>query len=333
MDNLPRALDILGLIPKHPNSISTSELLKKLDARGHNQLKLRTLQRDLEKISAAKIPISSSENTKPLRWFWTESSKRLQFPAISVEEAVAFKLVETFLDKLLPPVIKNPIADCFQFADEKLKSSPLASWIEKVRIVPNNLSLVNPDVSPSVLNVIYESLFNNYCFSADYKPLEREPRHYIVNPLGLVFRHNVTYLIATTPEHPSPKQFALHRFKNVEITDVPVIIPKNFSLEQYVSEGAFDYPIGDDFKLKLIIKDYMRGILMETPLSTDQIITEYDGKLFLLSATVKNTRQLNWWIHSFATGIVILEPPELRKEFMNELNELKELYQKIPSLD
>ena len=40
-------------------------------------------------------------------------------------------------------------------------------------------------------------------------------------------------------------------------------------------------------------------------------------------------------IQPLALSIVkaLKQPPELRKEFMNELNELKELYQKIPGLD
>ncbi len=179
--------------------------------------------------------------------------------------------------------------------------------------------------------MIYDALLRNICLKITYKPLENEQlNNVIISPLGLVMRHNVGYLVGTMLDNFEIKQFALHRFQQVKVHERQAQIPKNFSLESYISDGGFDYPVRNaeaEIHLMLIVKDYMKLILIETPLSENQVITDYKDNFYLLRATVKNTRQLRWWIHSFATGIVVLEPVELRQELMSELNELKEMYE------
>ena len=54
MDTLLRYFDMLCLIPKAPNSISTPEISNQLQKMGYD-VNLRTVQRDLVKISAAPL--------------------------------------------------------------------------------------------------------------------------------------------------------------------------------------------------------------------------------------------------------------------------------------
>lgn len=127
---------MLCLIPKEPRTISTPELLNKLQDTGYH-VDLRTVQRDLNMLSSSHLfPISSTEGTKPLRWsglkVWIE-----YLPMMRTDEALTFKLVETILESLLPPAIRSLMAEYFRLADNTLKVSPLVCWIDKVRIVPN----------------------------------------------------------------------------------------------------------------------------------------------------------------------------------------------------
>ena len=77
------------------------------------------------------------------------------------DEALTFKLVETFLESLLPPSIKLHMAEYFQLADNTLKASPLAYWLDKVRIIPNGLCLLPAEIDSVVLPVVYEALLKN----------------------------------------------------------------------------------------------------------------------------------------------------------------------------
>ncbi|WP_157199207.1 hypothetical protein [Methylomonas koyamae] len=122
---------MLSMIPKAPNSISTPDLLSKLVDAGY-EVDIRTVQRDLVKLSVSRLfPISSTADTKPLRWQWPSNTKRVQLPTMTSNEALSFKLVEMFLEPLLPPSIKSLLADYFEAADRVLAVSPLAGWLIK----------------------------------------------------------------------------------------------------------------------------------------------------------------------------------------------------------
>lgn len=279
--------------------------------------------------SSHLFPISNTENTKPLCWFWPEGVNRVQLPMMSSDEALTLKLVETFLEPLLPPAIRSHVAEYFQLADNTLKASPLACWIDKVRIIPNGLSLLPAEIDPAVLPIIYEALLKDRRFVTTYQGRESEAKTYEINPLGLVFRNNVIYLVATVGDYSDIKQFALHRFQRAELSPTKVTIPLGFNLDDYISQGEFDYPVTNnqqEITLKIKISSFTRKHLVETPLSKDQFITELDDDTYLLEAIVKDTDQLRWWIRSFSTNIEVLEPLELRAEFAWEAKALNKMY-------
>lgn len=331
MDSLLRYFDMLSMIPRQPNDISTPELLSKLQNAGY-EVDLRTVQRDLVKLSDSHVfPICSTENSKPLRWFWPSNSKYLQLPTMASNEALTFKMVETFLQPLLPPSIKSQLAAYFQTAENVLNTSPLASWIDKVRVIPSSLSLLPAEIDTTVLAVIYEALLKNRKIQATYQAVEQDTKTYRVNPLGLVFRNNVVYLVATIGDFQDIRQLALHRFIAAELADSEISIPEEFSLDSYIQQSEFDYPTNDihqTLPIKFKITSFMKQLLQETPINLDQQISEMENEddFYLLTATVSNTEQLRWWIRSFSTNIEILEPQELRAELAAEAKALNKMY-------
>lgn len=332
MDTILRYFQMLRFIPKEPDSISTPDLLLKLQDLGY-EVDIRTVQRDLNKLSASGLfPFTSSEDTKPLCWFWPKHALRQQFPLMTTEEALTFKLVEQFLIPLLPLSIKNQLGDYFALADGTLKISPLANWVDKVRIIPNNQSLLPAQINSEVLSVVYEALLKNKRFTAVYrrrgKPTD-EIKPYEVNPLGLMFKGSAVYLLATLWDYSDVKQFAMHRFQEATLLEKTVTVPNEFTLDNYIAEGEFDYPTvsGQTINITLNIQPWLNKQLTETPLSTNQRITPIDESTFQLQATVKDTRQLRWWLKSLGTDVEILEPQPLREEFAENAKALSEMYQ------
>ncbi len=78
-------------------------------------------------------------------------------------------------------------------------------------------------------------------------------------------------------------------------------------------------------ELRLKVNDYLARVLSETPLSQDQQI---DGEV--LTATVRDTWQLRWWILSQGAGVEVCGPDELRMAIGQELNRASELYYSLP---
>ncbi|CAA9892776.1 WYL domain-containing protein [Candidatus Methylobacter favarea] len=328
MNTLLRYFQMLLLIPRAPGSISTPDLLKKLRDKGY-QMDIRTVQRDLNKLSASGLfPFTSSEGSKPLCWFWPKHAPRLQLPLMTADEALTFKLVEQFLKHLLPHSVKDQLAAYFTLADRTLKATPLANWADKVRIISNTQTLLPARIDDAVLTVVYEALLKSRRFTATYRPRKDELKTYEVNPLGLIFKGSSVYLAATLRDYHDIKQLAMHRFSEAALIDKATTVPSGFSLDRYIAEGEFDYPLipGQSMQLTLKINDRVKKHLSETPLSVDQQVTRIDESSFQLQATVKDTLQLRWWLRSFAADVEVLEPLSLREEFVAAARALNLLY-------
>jgi len=332
MDNIPRFLQMLRFIPKEPGAISTPDLLLKLQGLGY-EVDIRTVQRDLIKLSSpGMFPLACSENTKPNRWFWPERAQLLQLPMMTTEQALTFKLVEQFLKKLLPLSVKDQLADYFAMADNALKISPLANWVDKVRIIPNNQRLLPAQINSEVLSVVYGALLLNRRFTAIYRrrgKSQDEIKPYEVSPLGLIFKDSAVYLLATLWDYPDVKQLAMHRFQEATLLEKTATVPSGFTLDKYIAEGEFDYPTvsGRTIDITLKVQPWLNKQLTETPLSQNQRITPIDESTFQLQATVKDTRQLRWWLKSLGADVEILGPVSLREEFAENAKALCRMYQ------
>ncbi len=57
--------------------------------------------------------------------------------------------------------------------------------------------------------------------------------------------------------------------------------------------------------------------LLESPLSYDQVITtKRDGRI-QITATVKDTRQLRWWLLGFGDQVEAVRPKKIKDEFID----------------
>ena len=104
--------------------------------------------------------------------------------------------------------------------------------------------------------------------------------------------------------------------ENTEMLD-KMVKKISFNLDTYIQSGEFDYIEQDkSIRLKLLINKYIAKHLQETALSEDQVIKVIDENSSLLTATVKDTQQLRWWLLGFGDGVEVKQPAKLRKEMI-----------------
>jgi predicted DNA-binding transcriptional regulator YafY len=122
-------------------------------------------------------------------------------------------------------------------------------------------------------------------------------------------------------------QFALHRFISAEQLDTACVENKDFNLQKFIEEGAFEFvnegaPLVD---LELKISSFVEKHLAESKLSENQTIEHFENHVEL-KATVKNTKQLRWWLMSFGPAVEVINPKEFREEFKINIEKLHNLY-------
>lgn len=115
-----------------------------------------------------------------------------------------------------------------------------------------------------------------------------------------------------------------------ELSDSDYQPLKDFDLVAYIATGTFDYTEvkNNEIKLTVIFDQGAAFHLTETPLSTDQkMVNKRDGRI-QITATVKNSLQLRWWLLGFGEYVEVIKPKALRDEFIETSQRLSEIYQK-----
>lgn len=293
--------------------MGTRELQETLEREGI-EISLRTIQRDLNQISQ-RFPIESNK-TVPQGWRWRSDAPIQSLPHMTSSQAVTFMMVEEHLKHLLPPSLIEEMNPWFDLARRSLSTqNNVRQWINRVRIVPANQPLIPPIVEKAAQQAIYEGLLQDKQIECVYRargPLG-EDRNYTLNPLALVQKGSIIYLICTRHDKTEVQTFALHRFKSANVLDTRALHPVNFDIDAYIDSGALGFRV--DFNkatemvdLELIMNEADALYFTESQLSKQQTITQISEELFKVSASVPFTSQLVWWLRSFGKKIIRIEP-------------------------
>lgn len=310
-----------------------SELTKKLADLGYT-VSLRTVQRDLVSLSEIYSLEANTKNPRDYGWRWKKGA-RIDIHELGTPEALALNMVKLHLSSILPSATLNALEPLFEAAeirlDQQYKNNNKKSknWIDKIRIVQPAQVFIAPTIQPSVQDSIYRSLMDEKKLFVSYQSIDNlEPKQYELNPLGIIIRGSVYYLVATAKEYNQVTMYALHRFISAEILQKNVTIPPNFSLDEAIKSGLGHFMIeAKSIKLKIRCDEYLTHFLTETPLSQDQVINKaIDGKS-IVTATVNKTWQLDFWLRSQGGRLEVCEPKKLRENMKTELSSALSLYQ------
>ena len=328
---LQRRMLLLGMIPRYPRQRSAPELVEGLSHRGLD-VSLRTIERDLENLSLF-LPLARDERARPYGWYWTTDAPLQDVPAMDPETALTLCVLDEHAASLLPPVARSRLAPLLRRAEEVLAAagehSGLRLWPERVRLLSSAPPLLPPPIREGVFETVQQALLERRCLDIDYRSRSKEgalSRHR-VHPLALVLREPMTYLVATVGEYTDPRHLALNRFESATISSEALREPPDgFDLNTLVAGGSFDYPEEGEIRLELRVDTALAYHLQEARLSEDQeLVVEDDGRV-RVTATVKQTARLRWWILGLGTAVEVLAPLHFRQMMSAEVSDLASRY-------
>jgi predicted DNA-binding transcriptional regulator YafY len=317
-ETLLRQWAMLQHIPRYPRTITTQTLKDRLADEGHEVSK-RTVERDLVKLSQV-FRLGSETRNRVQHWFWPENLGVFDIPGMGPAAALTFRLAEAHLRPLLPPATLQLLGPYFERAKEVLDAgnSGPKGWQDKVRVIPRGPELRAPQVKPEVQQAVYQALLEERRLRVDYHPKGAgQFQSYEVNPLGLVVREGVLYLVSTLWDYDDIKQLACHRMSTATMLEKPVKRLKGFDLDRYIrGQGEFAYPTGKGkVRLGALFDEAAAEHLYERPLADDQVLKERRDGRVLLTATVLDTYELRWWLLGFGDQVEVVGPKGLRREF------------------
>lgn len=311
MDTLDRHLAMLRQIPRSPRRIDTVTLRDTLKTMGY-EVTLRTIQRDLNQLSGRFSLVS--DESKPQGWCWAKDAPVLNVPGLDPQTAMVFRMVEEHLKPLLPKSTLDVIKPWFEAAQKALNGSsvPLSKWPEKVRILPKGMPLLPPRIIPEVQNAVYQALLDERRLRISYRARGgKEVRTHEANPLAVVQRGPLIYLIATIGDYVEPVLLLLHRIDSAEVLERPAASIDGFNLDQYIANGELNYRLGPPIQLVAKFSKDAIAAVAETPLAEDQKIELLEDGWYEVSATVPDTHELRVWLRGFGDKLLVVAPLHL----------------------
>lgn len=329
-NTLSRQWELLRMLPTSGSGATAKSLQERLAEAGYPTTK-RTVERDLEDLSTV-FAIRKNDKSVPYGFSWTPPSGS-QVAAISVIDALTLTLVKETLRPLIPAFMLGALEPRFEQANSKLTAlggnSPASSWRHKVASVPAYMPLVAPTIDAASLACVQQALIDDQRLACTYYSLHRhQTSELVLNPLGLVQRGDITYLIATAEPYDDVRQLALHRLTNVAAIQQSAKAPDGFDLKTYTTSGAMQF--GDNASQMITLQAWVSTgllrMLRETPLTADmEIMSCEDGAW--IRAVVADTWELEWWLLSHTGSICVESPPSLRERLKERLRRGLELYE------
>lgn len=320
---------MLGFIPREPREASTVDIAQRLLDSGFSCDK-RTVERDLDNLSSV-FPYTSEKRGRTNYWFWPRDSAVLDLPAMEPSTALVFDLVREYSESLLPKStlkLLKPYFDKASIVLDTAASQKLGKWRRRVKLISRGPQLLNPKLDSAVQEAVYTALLEEKRLSIVYKsrwddqPSERE-----FSPLAMVVREGVFYLIGPMWDYPDVVQIAVHRISRARITESKLNKPGKFSLNKYLEENEFAYPVSQSqIKLKFRIREDAARHLRERPLSAEQKIAGGEDGWATIEAKVSDTDELRWWLLGFGDKVEVLAPIRLRREFAEIAKSLSSTY-------
>lgn len=348
-NQLSRQLQILLVLPEYPKYRTTNQLAEILRNQGFKFVK-ETIQRDITKLCDAFPRMIAKESYDDFRErtgkeldddksqhvFWEKNTKPIDIAGLTVNQAFSFSLLKKFLVPLIPQTTLDELEPFFDEAENTLKNvderNRVRKWQDKIAVIYPTQPILPPVVDPKIHEAVSEALLYDHQLKINYRRVDGVVNEYHLNPLGLVLRNGSCYLIATKAETNEKRIFALHRMRDAIQLDVEVEHLEECDLQRFIDEGGmgFDLTGGGSYqpiRLKAIFDPITANHLSESRLSDDQVVTKLDDDHYEITATVRETEQLYWWLLSFGSRVEVLEPPALRAKIIDTVKALAEKYQ------
>lgn len=312
-----RLLILLQHMPREPAFISSQNLREVVVGKLGREVSLRTIQRDLAMLSAY-FPLIQSEpdgvGKTGVGWAFMRDSQNVSFPVMGSAAALSFSLGMQHLQQLMPPQALEYLRPYQQEAEKLLLAHDnykFQSWLAKVRVAPQHF-LQPAQLTPDVIEPIYQALLENRQFSATYKDVPDR----IIHPYGLVQQGHTLYLLCRFFGFDDARITALQRYSDVRVLEDEIRPFPEFSIDDYLQQGAMQWLVAAsvELELELRVEEHLLFLLQETPIADNQQIQvdPANSDYSIVRAKVLDSHQLRYWLLSQGYQLEVLQPQSLR---------------------
>ncbi len=322
-DQLGRQWRIIQTLISSRRGKSAAELASDVDCHP------RTLYRDLEALQVAGFPIYTERVEGKNLWSLLDTVKH-QIPVpFTLPELIALYFSTDMLK-----VFKDTVFyDSLESLSQKVKATLPPESLKYVKNMEQTLQVgIKPYKEYSkfkeIINRVNDAAVNRKSIEMVYYTMSRKKEtKRKVDPYRVWFFNGTFYLIGHCHMRNEVRIFALDRIKMLHQTKDTFEIPEDFSFEEFIrpSFGVFQ---GEPMRIKVWFSPDVAGYIKEKIWHESQEIhPQADGSI-IFEAEVAGTEEIKFWIMSWGSHALVLEPESLREEIRTEVESLFNRYEK-----
>jgi predicted DNA-binding transcriptional regulator YafY len=245
------------------------------------------------------------------------------------------------LKQVLPSDTQNVLKSIFQDAQQKLlKQEKSVSpkhyqrLTNAVEFFQRGQQLKAADFDLDILNRIYSAILNRKKIALSYHS-QGQLKDYEVHPFGVAIMLPKIYLVAKKEGDMEKgdeafRSFLVHKIESLHLSKQPNEVPEDFELKCYLEQGNMDVLLHhtdlEYYNLVLEINSYQQSNLLldlrDSPIATDQTLTEASPGKWRLTATVRRTIQLRNWLLTLGPQARIIKPQVIKEDLVHYLRSI-----------
>jgi len=324
-DQLGRQWKIIQTLISSRRGKSAADLSSDLDCHP------RTVYRDLEALQVAGFPIYNERVEGKHLWSLLDTLKHHIPIPFSLPELMALYFSSDMMKVFRGTVFYDSLESLFQ----KVKTTLPPESKKFIKNVEQTLHLgMKPYKQYSkfkeIINRVNESAINKKSIEMVYYTMsQKKESKRKVDPYKIWFLNGTFYLIGHCHVRDEVRIFALDRIKMLHQTKDVFEIPEDFSLDEFIGP-SFSVFQGEPIYIKIWFSSDVAGYIKEKIWHESQKIEQQNDGSIIFEAEVAGTEEIKFWIMSWGSHALVLEPESLRADILKETEVIVERYKKIP---
>ncbi len=288
----------------------------------------RTVHRDMEALSAAKVPISALRGAQG--GWQLESGWRTQVPGLDEAELQALLMTQprALSDPTMRAASQRAFGKLMAALPHRMREQA-AAINERLHVDPTGWHAATEDLS--ALPIVQNAVARNCKLTFDYTRADGQSAPRTVEPLGIVAKGTTWYLVARAPN--GMRTYRISRMQSVTPLAATFERPQNFKLAVYWETSTrqlqeqrkfFDAIIAADLKAAQSLRNWC----VTSPFKgkrSKSIPREWQ----MLHVRFEDPEQARFIVLGFGPRARVLEPAHLREQIVAEATAILNL--QLPS--
>ena len=283
----------------------------------------RTVQRDLEALEAAGVPLINERIDGRVRWRLMEGFRKLPALSFSPTELMALVISRSLLQPLAGTEIKTALDSAMAKASRLLPPASM-DYVQQIQSVfavgigPHKTYREHRQTIDRLTQAIAKkrTVQMRYYSASRLRTTRRE-----VDPYRLWYASGGLYLVGYCHLRKEPRMFAVERMRAVTLTDHPYQMPLGFDLEAFVQD-SLTVMRGRPIEVELRFDKATAAWAKDRIWHPSQKLTQLKNNGMTMRLNVADSRELVGWILSFGGGVQVIKPEPLQKAVKDEARKL-----------